>query len=1306
MSLDLRGFQGTKRYAPRRLLGAGGMGAVYEVDDRTTGGRVALKMMLDDDAGHLLRFKQEFRVMAELHHPNLVRLFDLGQHEGRWFFTMELVHGQDLVEVLCQEDAAGGETSAAEVVSRGLAETVVEDGPARGASRTAVPALRRRHIACDPDALIRIVAQILDALEFLHRHGIVHRDLKPSNILVDLDGAVRVLDFGLASRLDRALAISHDGAVVGTLAYLSPEQFRGDPASAASDLYALGVMMFQLLTGELPFQGPPMVALAARAAEPPPRADERVPDAPPALCEVIHRLMAMEPERRPSVDEVRAALGFARHAPRPAPTRAASEEIFVGRQRELVILGGRLERAAGGQAQIALVSGPSGIGKSALAATLTRRAERLGFLCFGGRCYEREQVPFVAFDRVMDAMTLMLRQWPPARLAALRPSLLVLQRIFPALGMLTGARSSEPSGQDPRELRQAALDGFRELCGRCQAEAPLCFVLDDLQWADEESVTLLSEVLVGGPGRIMILGLFRPDGIDADHPLDRLLRRIHGSDATVSLPLATLGATDARNLVEAAAEGRIAPGMADALAAQAEGNPFLLLRLCEHLATLDPGAQTVGLDAVGSTDDLLRRMLSTLSPRAEQVLALAATAGGDIAAPLLRATSGLRGEDFDMAVAELTAARCFKTLRAGFAIEAAGGAAGVEPRFDLYHDRIREVTYRGLAADRRRALHRSLAIALEAQPEDRARDAEGLVRHWGEAGDRDRQRRYAALAAEQAAEKLAFVRAARLFRTVLEDPGSGPAAEPGAKPGAAIDPLATAARWERVGQLFEYGGLRLDAARAYQEAQRRWDEAREDHRDRPAARLRLRGLVGANLMATEHVAEGRAAFESGLALLGRPIDRPLPQQLAVLVGLKAQAVLAERLDDLRARAGSRWGLARAPHRPDPGEQLVAAEVWFLDCLVLAFQPLWIGPAAEAALRSELLGRRVEDKRVRLRSLASGAAAPVFLGRCSPDQLERAHRRLDAADALVRAHDIPAGRELVQLSRSLLWMATNMTRARATCEAALEGLARRGLHDSFDGDVARAYYVYILSFKGDDDDALGTIERALGVAGLSFISIAILLGEKVVLLARRQRCAEAREALGRLDAHLARMPVSRLGMLSARGRGSVLLAEGRFAEVLAVRAAYAHVERASGAAALGIQKSLGLELELEATLGILRRQGLSGRARRALRRSAEWLAARGIFDLACLGYRALALLDHLEGRPYAAARALARALTLSSTNTSPRHRWLCLETARDLGAITLDQEEEAATLEQAGRFTLPPGWGPLAPSPARKAVTRS
>src|SRR6185437_14738817 len=239
MNLDGSGFPGTQRYAPVRLLGAGGMGAVYEVEDRRKGTHVALKVMLARDAARLLRFKQEFRVMAELYHPNLVRLFDLEQHDGQWFFTMELVRGQDLVEVLLNEDARGAFSTVA-AVPRALvgdsADTDVEPDV------SPLPIARTGRLACDPEVLVRVVLQILDALEFLHARGILHRDLKPSNILVDVDGVVRLLDFGLASRVDRAEAISHEGAIVGTLAYLSPEQYRGEPASAASDLYALGCM--------------------------------------------------------------------------------------------------------------------------------------------------------------------------------------------------------------------------------------------------------------------------------------------------------------------------------------------------------------------------------------------------------------------------------------------------------------------------------------------------------------------------------------------------------------------------------------------------------------------------------------------------------------------------------------------------------------------------------------------------------------------------------------------------------------------------------------------------------------------------------------------------------------------------------------------------------------------------------------------------------------------------------------------------------------------------------------------------------
>jgi hypothetical protein len=661
-------------------------------------------------------------------------------------------------------------------------------------------------------------------------------------------------------------------------------------------------------------------------------------------------------------------------------------------------------------------------------------------------------------------------------------------------------------------------------------------------------------------------------------------------------------------------------------------------------------------------------MIQGLSARAELALALGATAGGDIAASLLRETSGLSGLDFDMAVGELMAARFFKAVP-----PASGQVAEASPRLDIYHDRIREVAYQGLAAERRRALHRSLGLAIEARPEGRGRDPEDLVRHFGEAGDGERRRRYAVEAAEQAAAKLAFVRAARLFRLVLDDPQPGEA------------PLVTAARWEWAADLFELGGLHLEAARAYQEAQRRWDEAPEHHAERPVARLRLRGLAGANLMATSQVAEGRATFEGGLALLGLPLERPLPQRLAVLGGLQVRKVVAERLADLRL-----------PRRAGP---LQATEVRFLDLMVRAFQPFWPLHAAEAALRAELLGRRIDDKRVLQRSLAFGASVPVFLGRCTPAQIERAHLRLDLADELARTHDLPLGREVVQLNRSVLWMATNAERARRTCEVALAGFAQRGMSDSFDGDVARTFYFLLLHWKGDDDDALAATARELALPHPRFINVAYALIVSCTILGRRGLSAEARDALARLRAHLTGTPASRFDLFCVALNTNILLAEGRFAEALADADRVEREGRASGAWTVGIDRSFWLEITLEASLGLLRRsRGDGGRQGWAAERDralswARWIAREGALDLGCAGHRGLAYLAHAEGRTRAARDALRRALMLSSSNTNPRRRWLCLETARDLGAITLDQETEAAELGAAGKFVLPVGWRP-------------
>ncbi|HVV88126.1 MAG TPA: AAA family ATPase, partial [Kofleriaceae bacterium] len=823
------------------------------------------------------------------------------------------------------------------------------------------PRARRPAPACDAEPLLAVLAQLVDALEFLHGQGVVHRDLKPSNILVDVDGRVRLLDFGLVSRIDRAEAISQDGVIVGTLAYLSPEQLHGEAATAAADLYALGCVLYQLLTGELPFRDGLAAAMAGRLASPP-RVDAVVDGVAPALADIVHRLMAVDPRERPGLDEIRSALGLPAGSSAHRTDRlplTASGDRFVGRAAELAALAGCLEAARHGRTQLALVSGPSGIGKTALADEVLRRATALGFVCFRGRSYEREQLPFVAFDRVVDTITVALQRWPRERIAPLRPVLRSLARIFPALGLVT----DEPHGReeplsdddlDPRVQRRHAFDAFARLLAHWQAEGPLLLVLDDLQWADDESLAMLEALLTGGTGRLAILALARLDSASRSHPLETMVNRLDTGaiGQVVTIALDPMPVDEAVEIVDSVGGGRLDADTARALADHAAGNPFLVRRLAEHLAGLDAAERAAVLDAAGSSDDVLRAMIRALSPNAEQVLALAAAAGGDVPASLLRDVSGLPGADFDLAAGELMAGRFLKTVPAAPIVSGrARGAADDAPRVDLYHDRIREVVYRGLDDERRRALHRSLAVTLQASASDDGHDAEALARHWGEAGDREQRRKFALEAAELAASKLAFRRAAELLRVVQAD------ADPGEP---ATD---AAARWERIGEQFEYAGDLPAAADAYQTALKIWLERTEGAApaaERSLAILRLRARAGAIVTATGDFATARRIFADGLASLGLPLDRSLLGRMATMLGLS----LRDRL------AGSK---VREVVTPDPA---VTTRARFFEEVMLAFQILWPLPAGEAALRLGLLGRRAADHGARVHALSFAAASPV------------------------------------------------------------------------------------------------------------------------------------------------------------------------------------------------------------------------------------------------------------------------------------------------------------------------------------------
>ena len=323
-------------------LGRGGMGVVYRALDRRRRSDVALKTLPRLEASALYRFKQEFRSLAGVAHPNLVTLYELIAEGSVWFFTMEYVDGVDFLR------------------------HVREGAPERSGA--------------DPARLRDALRQLAAGLTALHAAGKLHRDVKPSNVLVDRAGRVVLLDFGLAAELDPAgQHQSLASGLVGTVAYMAPEQAAGMPVSPASDWYSVGVMLYQALPGRLPFEGGPLQVLHDKRVSDPPRARDLAPDAPEDLDALCADLLRREPDRRPPGPDVLRRLGGATAgASPPAPEAPAQRTVFVGREEELRTLSEAFRAATEGRTVAVWVRGQSGVGKSALAAAASWTAWRGG----------------------------------------------------------------------------------------------------------------------------------------------------------------------------------------------------------------------------------------------------------------------------------------------------------------------------------------------------------------------------------------------------------------------------------------------------------------------------------------------------------------------------------------------------------------------------------------------------------------------------------------------------------------------------------------------------------------------------------------------------------------------------------------------------------------------------------------------------------------------------------------------------------------------------------------------------------------
>src|SRR5262249_32792846 len=575
------------------------------------------------------------------------------------------------------------------------------------------------------------------------------------------EGRVVLLDFGLVTELGlEQVRGPMDAQVVGTPAYMSPEQAAGQAVSEATDWYSAGVMLYQALTGQLPFSGDFASLLREKQQREAPAPGDVVRGIPEYLGALCRDLLRSDPKTRAGGADVLARIGGSVGL-RALPATDVHARPFIGRHSHLAALQAAFAATKSGRAVTVYVHGASGMGKSALVRRFLEQLARSepDAVVLTGRCYEQESVPYKALDPLVDNLSQYLRRLPPAKAEALLPrDVVALSRLFPVLQRveaLSGARRRAPEIREPQELRRRAVMALRDLLSRLASQWPLVLAIDDLQWGDVDSASVLAD-LVRPPDSpaFLLVGCYRSDEATTSPMLRALLAQRVTPDLAMDVREVVVGeleASEARALVHGLADPQRRPLALDAevIWRESGGNPLFIDEIVRHVQASATAADigSIGVNAA------VQARLAALSQPAARLLKVGALAGRPGSVAIARHAADVGAGDYSL-LGALRVARLIRTR-----------ATADEQELEPYHDRIREAVVSQVPADAQTSLHERLAEAMETAGRG---DPETLATHFQRGGNRERATHYARQAAALASEALAFDRAARLYRLALE----------------------------------------------------------------------------------------------------------------------------------------------------------------------------------------------------------------------------------------------------------------------------------------------------------------------------------------------------------------------------------------------------------------------------------------------------------------------------------------------------------------------------------------------------------